>query len=218
MVKRTREERLAWERERKRKKKTRKLEKHLVSTSINTLVDKLIAGEPLTDPELAIQSRMTKLIPNLVRYKKATAIVGGSTSLADRQRKPPVQPVKAPTVREKYGPYTSFYQSAVWRRIRYEVIVASKGRCEACGASSASGAVLMVDHIIPISKAPHLKADKSNLQVLCLECNHGKGAWDQTDWRDREPEPDPRYGEMKLVANNGRSARWHASNTERNER
>ena len=40
-----------------------------------------------------------------------------------------------------------------------------------------------VDHIKPRKKYPELALDKSNLQVLCEECNHGKGNWDETDWR-----------------------------------
>jgi len=33
-----------------------------------------------------------------------------------------------------------------------------------------------VDHIKPKSKYPDLAYDKTNLQVLCEECNIGKGA------------------------------------------
>jgi 5-methylcytosine-specific restriction endonuclease McrA len=43
--------------------------------------------------------------------------------------------------------------------------------------------VLHVDHIVPRYKAPHRSLDIENLQVLCRDCNIGKGAWDQTDWR-----------------------------------
>ena len=41
-----------------------------------------------------------------------------------------------------------------------------------------------VDHIKPRKLFPHLALDVNNLQILCHECNHGKGNWDQTDWRD----------------------------------
>lgn len=77
----------------------------------------------------------------------------------------------------------SFYNTEEWKRLRYEVLTESNGRCGSCGASARDGATLRVDHIKPISRYPHLKADKSNLQVLCNDCNWGKGAWDETDWR-----------------------------------
>jgi len=46
-----------------------------------------------------------------------------------------------------------------------------------------NGAVMNVDHIRPRKLFPELALDINNLQVLCHECNHGKGNWDQTDWR-----------------------------------
>jgi 5-methylcytosine-specific restriction endonuclease McrA len=77
----------------------------------------------------------------------------------------------------------SFYDTAEWKQLRYSALAASDGRCQCCGASAAEGAQLRVDHIQPISQAPHRKADPTNLQVLCNDCNWGKGGWDQTDWR-----------------------------------
>lgn len=40
-----------------------------------------------------------------------------------------------------------------------------------------------VDHIKPRKLFPELALDPDNLQVLCHECNHGKGNWDMTDFR-----------------------------------
>lgn len=45
---------------------------------------------------------------------------------------------------------------------------------------------IVVDHIKPLSKFWHLRLERSNLQVLCDECNMGKGAWDETDHRPVE--------------------------------
>ena len=93
--------------------------------------------------------------------------------------------VSAISVSEK----TNFYKSWEWRTLRMEVIKESDGRCQCCGAgrgdTSMSGEPvrLCVDHIKPISKHWKLRLVKSNLQVLCDECNQGKGAWDETDWR-----------------------------------
>jgi 5-methylcytosine-specific restriction endonuclease McrA len=68
-------------------------------------------------------------------------------------------------------------------KLRYDAIKKSMGKCEACGASPKSGAVLNVDHIKSIRNAPHLIRDPGNLQVLCSDCNWGKGNRDSTDWR-----------------------------------
>ena len=58
-----------------------------------------------------------------------------------------------------------------------------EARCQCCGNSPKTGAVLNVDHIKPRKKYPELALDINNLQILCEECNHGKGNWDETDWR-----------------------------------
>lgn len=78
-----------------------------------------------------------------------------------------------------------FYLCEAWRKLRYQALKNSDGRCECCGASPKDGIQLHVDHIIPRSQCPKRELDITNLQVLCEDCNLGKGAWDQTDWRDR---------------------------------
>ena len=77
----------------------------------------------------------------------------------------------------------AFLSSYEWRRVRMEALKMYGGRCQCCGASPATGAVLNVDHIKPRKKYPHLALNVDNLQVLCGACNHGKGNWDETDWR-----------------------------------
>lgn len=159
----------------------------MTNDKIRTIVMKLAAGEILTTSEQGYASHMPKAIPKLVRLEKNKQKRQMAIARASEVA---IHPVVAPSAlppRGKYGPHTAFYQSEQWRRLRYAAIVSSQGRCLACGASAASGAELKVDHIIPISKAPHLKAEPGNLQVLCNECNHGKGAWDQTDWRGPAP-------------------------------
>jgi 5-methylcytosine-specific restriction endonuclease McrA len=76
-----------------------------------------------------------------------------------------------------------FYQSEEWRRLRYQALLGAQGCCIACGNRAAPGRSLHVDHIKPRSKFPELALSLSNLQVLCEDCNFGKGAIDQTDWR-----------------------------------
>lgn len=76
-----------------------------------------------------------------------------------------------------------FLKTFAWRRLRYKALRMTNGRCECCGASPQTGAVLNVDHIKPRKRRPELALDLFNLQVLCNDCNAGKGNWDDTDWR-----------------------------------
>lgn len=77
-----------------------------------------------------------------------------------------------------------FLYSRAWREVRYRALVRSDGCCECCGRSRQNGIILHVDHIKPRSKYPGLALALSNLQVLCEDCNLGKSAWDETDWRE----------------------------------
>ena len=87
-----------------------------------------------------------------------------------------------------------FYYSWEWRTLRMEVLKANGRRCQCCGATPSDTALdgkkvrLVVDHIKPLSKFWSLRLERSNLQVLCDECNQGKGAWDETDWRETPPD------------------------------
>lgn len=77
-----------------------------------------------------------------------------------------------------------FLASYEWRRLRMIVLTKRGAKCECCGASPTDGVtVINVDHIKPRRKFPELALTESNLQVLCGVCNHGKGNWDETDWR-----------------------------------
>ncbi len=78
---------------------------------------------------------------------------------------------------------------------RYQVLKASGGKCELCGIPS-SLRPIDVDHIVPQSKAnrygkviiggrPVDVHSMENLQALCMTCNRGKSAGDNTDWRVR---------------------------------
>ena len=76
-----------------------------------------------------------------------------------------------------------FLTSYAWRALRMKVLRKYGPQCMCCGATPGSGAVMNVDHIKPRRLFPMLALEFDNLQVLCHECNHGKGNWDQTDWR-----------------------------------
>ena len=75
-----------------------------------------------------------------------------------------------------------FFKSLQWRQLRY-LALRNSGGCNCCGATAKDGVLLHVDHIKPISKFPDLRLSLDNVQVLCEDCNVGKGSWDETDWR-----------------------------------
>jgi 5-methylcytosine-specific restriction endonuclease McrA len=77
----------------------------------------------------------------------------------------------------------AFLMSYEWRKIRMLAIKKHGNRCQCCGASPKDGIKINVDHIKPRKLYPSLALDINNLQILCNVCNHGKGNWDETDWR-----------------------------------
>lgn len=95
----------------------------------------------------------------------------------------PVAPKTAATTIYDEANSDAFLGSYRWRQLRMVAIKTHGARCQCCGASAATGAVINVDHIKPRRKFPELALVLDNLQVLCDACNHGKGNWDETDWR-----------------------------------
>ena len=74
------------------------------------------------------------------------------------------------------------FRSMRWKQLRYEALKRAGGHCQCCGALPSQGRPLHVDHIQPLADGGSaLSLD--NLQVLCADCNEGKGSWDSTDWR-----------------------------------
>lgn len=89
-----------------------------------------------------------------------------------------------PAPKTTINPNTAdFLQSYEWKRVRMVVLKRDGAKCRCCGATPEMDAVMNVDHIKPRRIFPELALDPNNLQVLCGECNHGKGNWDMTDWR-----------------------------------
>lgn len=78
-----------------------------------------------------------------------------------------------------------FLKSYEWRKVRMQAIKKYGAKCMCCGATPATGATMNVDHIKPRKYYPELALDLDNLQILCSPCNHGKGNWDETDWRPK---------------------------------
>jgi len=99
------------------------------------------------------------------------------------------QEFKQTKVRGIHTASDAFLMTYEWRKVRMEALKKYGARCQCCGATPAHGAVMNVDHIKPRKLFPHLALDLNNLQVLCHDCNHGKGNWDMTDWRERNESP-----------------------------
>jgi hypothetical protein len=118
-----------------------------------------------------------------------------------RQPRAPRLKAKAPAAATK----EDFYKSWEWRTLRMEVLKEHGRACQCCGAEpgmkDAAGdpVRICVDHIKPLSKFWHLRLERKNLQVLCDECNQGKGNWDQTDFRPA-PAPDEWLTEADSVS------------------
>jgi 5-methylcytosine-specific restriction endonuclease McrA len=60
---------------------------------------------------------------------------------------------------------------AEWDKARADYLAAYPS-CRRCGAKAN-----LVDHIIPIRKAPHRRLDRTNFQALCTACHSG---WKQS--------------------------------------
>jgi 5-methylcytosine-specific restriction endonuclease McrA len=76
-----------------------------------------------------------------------------------------------------------FLSTFEWKAVRMMALKKYGPVCQCCGATPSTGAVMHVDHIKPRKIFPQLALDVENLQVLCGDCNQGKGNWDMTDWR-----------------------------------
>lgn len=64
-------------------------------------------------------------------------------------------------------------REAISPKLRVEILMRDNSRCALCG-TTAKRARMEIDHIIPVSKGG--TNDPTNLQVLCVTCNQGKGA------------------------------------------
>ena len=74
--------------------------------------------------------------------------------------------------RETYERFVAAERSILTDSMRYDVLRRDGFKCVLCGMSSSDGAILHVDHIIPVSKGG--KTVMSNLRTLCERCNLGK--------------------------------------------
>lgn len=79
-------------------------------------------------------------------------------------------------------PDSKFCLTKEWQTLRYSVLRKYGAKCMCCGATSAEGERIEVDHILPRSSYPELALDIRNLQVLCRTCNSGKSNIFRDDW------------------------------------
>lgn len=125
----------------------------------------------------ALEQVASQIIARKVKIKRP--------KIGDVPHKKPAKGVFSPNPNKR----KSFYASWEWRRLRMETLLRYGHRCQSCGATkddiTITGATvrLVVDHIQPLGKNWELRLDPENVQVLCDECNMGKGDWDATDFR-----------------------------------
>jgi hypothetical protein len=85
----------------------------------------------------------------------------------------------------------SFYERREWRELRYRVLTRHGRRCMLCKREPAENRDVHVDHIKSIKLYPELALVESNLQVLCRDCNFGKGWRHSDDFRPIPERPVP---------------------------
>lgn len=127
--------------------------------------------------------------PKKIRKAKrvvAKALKTLGLTLAAPVAPPALRVVRAPRPPDlevhAYVNSAAFLASFEWKRLRVKAFEKYGRACLCCGASPATGAVLNVDHVKSRRRRPDLALDLNNLQVLCGDCNHGKGN-DDTDYR-----------------------------------
>jgi 5-methylcytosine-specific restriction endonuclease McrA len=118
--------------------------------------------------------------------KALQALAEGKRSAATRHLRKMQKPKRKPNGSQapatfaappKYvkGMGADFYLTREWRSLRWRVLVASDGRCQMCGRGKVNGILIHVDHVISRHNRPDMELEFSNLQVLCEDCNIGKG-------------------------------------------
>jgi rubredoxin len=95
----------------------------------------------------------------IFQHKGWTCIEWFDIGISDPEPKPEPEPIKRKPIKPS---------------LRFEILKRDDYRCQMCGVNAKDGATLEIDHIHPVSKGGTNELD--NLQVLCRDCNAGKGA------------------------------------------
>ncbi|MDE2021210.1 MAG: HNH endonuclease [Patescibacteria group bacterium] len=122
-------------------------------------------------------------VKSIIPTRKAVCNIAAILKAAN----PTTKIIRFPRGRGKLGGITligdRFYDSDEWKRLRFRALEHYGRRCACCGATTDDGKKLHVDHIKPKSRYPELALCFENLQILCEDCNIGKGASSETDFR-----------------------------------
>lgn len=77
----------------------------------------------------------------------------------------------------------AFYKSGEWDRARQQALIRDHGLCQDCLAEKQITFVGLVDHIIPLKVAWHLRTTLSNLRSLCDRHHAAKTAEDRRKYK-----------------------------------
>jgi len=70
----------------------------------------------------------------------------------------------------KHKRQDKFYDTQAWRTLRKQILARDGYRCTVCRTPLGKGQY-RIDHIQPLSVAPHLALEPRNLRSLCSRCD-----------------------------------------------
>lgn len=153
-------------------------------TSLYNLCAKALKKIGINQNSMETKKFVSKNIGTMNTYLLRNGVIKQQVAKKLQKEKPTFKTKKKFTVyKPDFVQTNEFLLSYEWRKIRLEALLKHGRKCLCCGASPKTGAVLNVDHIKPRKTHPELALMLSNLQVLCHECNHGKGNWLTHDFR-----------------------------------
>lgn len=182
-------------------------------TGVVSLAAKIFSLQPVGIVEMA---KAVQSLGKAERTKRRKAFLAGLRKVEDREVLPPLGYVPKSAVpkialscrpqnqRPKKPPRAdevairNFYDSWEWKRLSFDVKLERGRVCECCGARPPEVRII-TDHIKPIRHYWHLRLDKNNLQVLCDDCNKGKGSRHETDFRIGLSASGPRQPPMREI-------------------
>lgn len=134
-----------------------------------------------------VARKLRELHPELLAApSKRHAIVEFGEAHKDKLRGHWFGPRKPQVKRLTKAEFDAFYRTKEWRQLRFKALLKYGRACMCCNATNKP---LHVDHVKPRSKYPELELELSNLQILCEDCNMGKGGWSEADFRETEDAP-----------------------------